>query len=293
LTFAFPGVALAAIFAVRMIRERRGALALDRFVVPGAVIAAAILAVPLAHATRESFHFGTTTLGESVNTVLWIAWAHHGDRGIDTLLRWGKIPLVAILALAALTAWRAKKDAAGSLLVLTAGSLIGSVVLAVGANRALQVLYPMGRSGLYWIPLFLLTSLLLIHSLPRRAAMPLIAAAVLCLGQFVSQLDARHYSEWPGEASNRRIAQEIGRHHDSSGKGAVRIAAVTWEIEQGLNFYRRMYRWGWMQPVDRSPADATFDYYAALPEDAAVLDKLPVTKIYKDTATGAIVAVRR
>jgi hypothetical protein len=60
-----------------------------------------------------------------------------------------------------------------------------------------------------------------------------------------------------------------------------------------LNFYRRMYRLDWMQPVDRSPADSSFDYYVALPDDAAKLDQLPVTKIYEDAVTHAIVAVKR
>ena len=70
--------------------------------------------------------------------------------------------------------------------------------------------------------------------------------------QFLSQLDVRSYAEWPGDASNRRIASEIRKHHDAGAKGSVRVSAVTWELEEGLNFYRRMYGLGWMQPVDRS-----------------------------------------
>jgi hypothetical protein len=292
LTFAFPGAALGMTFTFWLIRERQGRLALDRFLIPCVVIAFAILVAPLAHASKDSFHFGAPDLRASVETVLSIAWAHHGDRGLHSLLRWAKIPLMAILALAALMCWRAKKDAAGSLLTLAAGSLIGSVALAVLGNRALQILYPMWRSGLYWIPLFLLTCLLMIHSLPTWR-FPFLVAAMLCLGQFVSQLDVRHYGEWPGDASNRRIAQEIRKHHAANPKSPVRVSAVTWQIEEGLNFYRRMYRMDWMQPVDRSPADSSFDYYVALPEDAATLDRLPASEIYEDPATHAIVAVKR
>ena len=288
LTFVFPGAALGMIFTFWLIRERQGRLAVDRFLVPCVVVAFAILVAPLAHASKESFHFGAPDLSASVDSVLSIAWAHHGDRGLHTLLRWAKIPLVTILALAALLSWRIKNDA----LTLAAGSLIGSVALAVGANRGLHVLYPMWRSGLYWIPLFLLTCLLMIHWLPTWR-FPFLAAAVLCLGQFISQLDVRHYAEWPGDASNRRIAQEIRQHHASNPNTQVRVAAVTWQLEEGLNFYRRMYRLDWMQPVDRSPADSSFDYYVALPEDAAKLDRLPVRKIYEDPATRAIVAVKR
>jgi len=297
LTFAFPGAALGMIFTLWLIRESQTRLAVDRFLVPGVVVTFAILVAPLTHAAKDSFHFGAPNLGASVDTVLSIAWAHHGDRGLHVLLRWAKIPLVAALALAALMSWRVMKDAAGALLTLTAWTLIGSVALAIAGNRMLQVLYPMWRSGLYWIPLFLLTCLLMIHSLLngryRLVAVPFLAAAVLCLGQFVSQLDVRHYAEWPGDASNRRITQEIRKHHDSNPKSSVRVAAVTWQLEEGLNFYRRMYRLDWMQPVDRSPADSSFDYFVALPDDAAKLDPLPVRKIYEDTATHAIVAVKR
>jgi len=297
LTFVFPGAALGMIFTFWLIRERQGRLAVDRFLVPCVVVAFAILVAPLAHASKDSFHFGAPDLRASVDSVLLIAWAHHGDRGIHTLLGWAKIPLLATLSLAALMCWRVKKDAAGWLFTLSAGSLIGSVALAVAGNRLLQILYPMWRSGLYWIPLFLLTCLLIVRHLLnwqyRLVAVPFLAAAIVCLGQFVSQLDARHYGEWPGDASNRRIAQEIRKHHASNPKSPVRVSAVTWPLEEGLNFYRRMYRLDWMQPVDRSPADASFDYYVALPDDAAKLDQLPVTKIYEDAVTHAIVAVKR
>jgi 4-amino-4-deoxy-L-arabinose transferase-like glycosyltransferase len=297
LTFVFPGAALGMIFTFWLIRERQGRLAVDCFLVPCVVIAFAILVAPLAHASKDSFHFGATDLRASVDSVLLIAWAHHGDRGIDTLLHWAKIPLAVTLAIAALMSWRAKKDASGSLLTLAAGSLIGSVALAIMANRELQVLYPMWRSGLYWIPLFLLTCLLMIHSLLnlryRLVAVPFLAAATLCLGQFVSQLCVRHYAEWPDDASNRRIAQEIGKHHASTLNNRVKVAAVSWELEEGLNFYRRMYHWTWMQPVQRVPANSSFDYYVALPDAAEKLDQLPVRKIYEDAATHAVVAVKR
>ena len=68
---------------------------------------------------------------------------------------------------------------------------------------------------------------------------------------------------------------------------------MSWQLEPGLNFYRRMLRLNWMQPVDREAVDAKSDYFVALPEQASLIEKFGARKIYEDPVTHAVLAVRR
>jgi hypothetical protein len=297
LTFVFPGAALALVFGLLLARERKGRAALDRFLVPGTVLAFSALVLPLIQVDKNSFYFGEKSMAASLDSVLRIAWMHHTYDPLRLtgmlwgLLWWAKIVVPAVLLVAALMCCR---KGASPVLILTAGSLIGCVFLLIAGHRALQLLYPIRRTGLYWIPLFLLTSLLLIWAVLQKnrfAAAPLLAIAILFLAQFVSQLCVRHYAEWPGDASNRRIVQEIRKHHALHAKTAVRVATATWQLEEGLNYYRRLFRLDWMQPIDRKSLDGPCDYYIALPADAGPLEKLALTRIYQDLFTEAILAV--
>jgi hypothetical protein len=304
LTFIFPGAAVAIAFLIWLYRDKRLGLALDRFLVPGVVIAFVFLVVPIAHAQKDLFYAGTRDLAASVESVISIAWKHHDDQGISLtgalpwLQRWARIVLPGILLAATAMCFRVKGSTPwGALLFLATTSLIGSVALVIAAHRLFGLLYPERRTGLYWIPLSILICLLLFHSLwtgrYRLAAAPFLAMSLLCLAQFISQLCVRHYGEWPIDTANRALAQAIRRHHASWSKAPIRVGVASWSLEAGLNFYRRMYRLDWMLPLDRLPIDDRCDYYVAFPFDAAKLEQFPVRIVYEDPITHAVVAVHR
>ena len=278
-------------------REGQARAALDRLIVPVTVVAFAITILPLLHAETSSFYVGEKQLSDSAKSVLWIAWERHEVRPLSftwmlpALLQWAPIAIPAVLVLAAAACCF---KGASPLLILSAGSLIGSIFLLILGHRIFRILYPQRRTGLYWIPLFLLTCLLLIRMLlekNRFAAAPFVGLAVICLAQFASQLSVRHYAEWAGDASTKRIVREIRRNHAFHPKADTKVGTLTWELEPGLNFYRRLYRLGWMQPVERSLPNGCCDYYVALPAEAGLLEKLSVTRIYEDPFTHGILAV--
>jgi hypothetical protein len=303
LSLAIPGAALGIVFLFLLIGEGKGRDAADRFVVPGIVLAFVIVILPLTHMEGNPFYLGSTDLGESLESVVTVGWAHHDGqplsltRYLEHLLRGARIVIPAILAVAAAmavrTVFRRMWTRTGALLVFATGSLIGSVLLLILGHRMFHLLYPLRRTGLYWIPLFLLVSLLLINDAlnsNRLTAAPAVLAAVVCLAEFASQLCVRHYAEWPGDVSSKRLVQEIQKQHALRPKAPVRIGIVSWQLEPGLNFYRRIYQLGWMQPIERDPPSAPCDYYLALPPETELLDKMGLTKIYEDDRTRAVLA---
>ena len=278
-------------------RQGKAREAVDRLIVPGIVVAFAITILPLLHIENDAFYVGAQSLGASLESIVSIGWEHHTGQPLSftsllpELLRGSKILIPAVLLVAA---GMCLGKGATPLLILTTGSSIGSAFLLIAGHRAFHLLYPSRRTGLYWIPLFLLTCLLLLWTLlekNRFAAAPFLVVAMVCLAQFVSQLCVRHYSEWQGDASTKRIVQRIRAYHALRPNTTARVGTATWQLEPGLNFYRRLYRLGWMQPVDRDRWDGYCDYYVALPAEARLLEKLSLTNIYEDPQTHAILAV--
>jgi hypothetical protein len=272
-------------------------VALDRFIVPGIVLAFSIVILPLLQAERSSFYFGEKELGASMDGVLSIAWVHHYgpvwtlSAALPELLSWSKIVIPAVLLVAVASCYFTK---ASPLLTLTTGTLGGSVLILAAGHRLAGILYPIRRTGLYWIPLFLLTCLLLIRMVREKyplAAAPFVILAMLGLAQFGSQLTVRSYSEWQDDVSTKRIVSQIRKSHALRPKDETSVAALTWQLEPGLNFYRLLYRLKWMQPVERNFSGGAGDYFVALPKDAGLLDKLAVTRIYDDPVTHGILAV--
>ena len=59
-----------------------------------------------------------------------------------------------------------------------------------------------------------------------------------------------------------------------------------------MNFYRRMYRLGWLEPLTRDGPEGTYDYYVLLKEQAPLVRKLRLSVLYRDPVSGEILAVR-
>ncbi len=69
--------------------------------------------------------------------------------------------------------------------------------------------------------------------------------------------------------------------------------AVRWVdmLEPAMNFYRRLYKLDWLEPLDRKGPDGRFDYYVLLEDDTPIVKKLGLSVVYTDAVSGAIVAV--
>ena len=272
---------LALLFTLVLFNEKRGKEATDRFLVPGLVVAFSILVLPLTHATRFNFYAGLPSLRASVESVASIFLFHdlNGLMVTRVSVMVGQWVIPAVLALAiAVTARRRpfrKLPPTDRVLLLTTGALAGSAALLVAGHRFFGILYPVRRTGIYWIPLLTLTCLTLAAKIPRSrwriaALAPCVAAGLACILQFLAQWSVHHYAEWPDDFDTKRVVRKIIQDHPGHPPPPVTVGA-SWKMEPGLNFYRRRYRLHWMRPVERAESVPAGDYYVLQGADRARL----------------------
>jgi hypothetical protein len=269
LTFAWPAGALfcAAVVADFIDRPTRPRLVeyLGRlsawYVAPAALTAALLLGVPLSQATRSHFTYGAPTLVRSVASLV-DASVHH-DRPpwppdprdlvpsrLSLVLMSSVLPLVAavVCVLIVRIGWRLKQSDATDrerCLALLGGGLVLVTLLLVVAHWAVGLPYPLGRTGIYLIVMFLLVTggaaaaLLDGHSVPQRAlgSVLMIGLAVL-VGRSVQQFDVSYFYEWRFDAGTKDLFDSIPASHSQARGMPLRVAASPWLFGPSLNFYR-------------------------------------------------------
>ncbi len=325
LTLLAPAAALGAVFLALLAADaglggaprasRRISVAVDHFLLPGMVTCFVIVILPLTKAHRDNFYVGVSTLGDSLRSLLAPSLYHSPlNRRLAPFLpppdfwfsafAYFVAPLVllatGVVCVVFLRQWLRRKaftglDPEARFLLLGGGTLLLSLGLLMVLHRALGVLYPYERTGLYLIPLFVLTALALPLALRRRraaflaAGLPVWLAGLGCLGQFVVQFQTTHYSEWSFDGSTKRIVKLIRENQARQSLARVRVGA-TWELEPSLNFYRRLYKLDWLEPVTRKGPDADYDYYVLLGGDAPLVEKRGLSVLYRDRQSGATLA---
>ncbi|HTM47772.1 MAG TPA: hypothetical protein VL285_03785 [Bryobacteraceae bacterium] len=296
LSFAFPAVALALVFALSMARENRLADAVDRFLVPGLVTAFTILVLPLTHLRPHHFYAGLPTLRESVESVWGSFLSSDLSRTPAPQGIWFLLPVVTLAAALSRGGPLRKITPAARVLRLSTAALVGSVLLLVTGHYLLGILYPVRRTGLYWIPLLVLTCLALAAhivntSRGRRAAVPFAAAGLALAAQFLSQWSVSRYAEWPYDSDTKRVVKRIIEDHKSHPSPEVTVGA-TWGVEPGVNFYRYRYRLHWMLPVVRELEGVkALDYYVLRGDDRSLVEKRGLETLYANEATLTTLAV--
>jgi hypothetical protein len=291
-------------------------LAVHGFAFPGVVVAFVLLVLPLSSARLDDFYIGEPALEKSLESLAMITLFHHplparvagALPSVDFWFRVLKVlapfalAVAAAACFAALVRWRQRGDrplgATWWFLLLGGGSLLVSLIFLVVLHHVAGRLYPYMRTGLYLVPLFLMTTMAL-WSLTRRhrvaaivTGLPLGALAALCLTHFLANFQWTHYGEWRFDQSTKKIVQLIRAREGPSPRGKVRVG-ITWLLEPSVNFYRKRYRLDWMREATREGAGGDFDYYLLLPEDAPLVAKLGLSVIHSDDASGAILAVRQ
>src|SRR5262249_46813986 len=259
--------------------------------IPGLVVALSVMALPLISVlrmplravSRDFFYTGLSSFADSANSVLRMFLFHDYNgplayrffQGVSQVAIW-LIPAIGILALAVCMRQGrfSQSPPEARCLFLATAALVGSCTFLIAAHRLFGILYPIRRTGIYWIPLFLLVCFALFVRIERPdwkrlAAASCLVASIACLVQFLSQWNVHHYAEWPYDFDTRRIVQKLIEAHAPSGSLPATIGA-TWNFEPSLNFYRRSYHLDWMRPVERNLTVPKGDYYVLLGEDRAL-----------------------
>jgi hypothetical protein len=307
LTFLFPATALvvtAVALDVRLRQHRPSSdawtrlLATSRALVPGVVLAGAILVRPLRAATAAHFTYGTDTLGQSALSLI-NASLRHGRQawpadpdfiqpdslGLATV--WVVVvPVLVYAATLLVSALRhgRKLDAVGTadrVVLLAGGTLLLTLAELASAHRVFGMSYPFGRTGLYLLVLFLLTMAGAASTLggfaTRRAQATSVAALIvlaLLAGRFVTELNTGYFHHWRYDAGTRDIFREITTRQRAKGRGAVRVAAGE-VFGPSLEFYGATEGDGGLS-IDSErwlERPSAFDYFVVSPDTSRELER--------------------
>ena len=227
---------------------------------PGPLTAAALLVVPLRLAERHHFTYGAARLSDTVASLVQRSVRHHpSDWPTDTLTAsvanveaelLVPLALTALLVAAGIVATRVVR--ARSLASLTSqdpslwlltGTLSVTLVQLLAAHRLWDVPYPLDRTGLYFVPVFILALALLAENAAiwRRGSTVVrrFSIVVLCLfvSQFVAQFNVTQYAMWRFDAGSRTL-YEIAARWPEPDRGTSFQIAASWLLRPSANHYR-------------------------------------------------------
>jgi len=308
LTLAFSGVALVAAVAAMLARRREWRTLVDGFLLPGFLLAFLLLAIPLSRAERGSFYVGSPTLAGTVDSLVVMSLYHSSPSQSDpepailplrlwlriTTLRLAPaVPAISALALALLLfrrrgLWSPEQRFAA----LTAATFVGSLLLAATAHIGLGFPYPIGRTGLYLIPLFSLAcfGLLRLTARNRWAARILLPAGAaffsLCVFQFARQWNATYYLEWLYDADTKQIIHLIDGLRDRT-RSSVSVSA-TWPVVVTVDFYRRSQHLEWLDLKQRQINKDPAEFYVLAADELDLAKQFDV--VFRDDFAGVVLA---
>jgi len=104
---------------------------------------------------------------------------------------------------------------------------------------------------------------------------------VLCLIQFMAEFQVTRLLR---VELRRRHQEDRPAHSRASGeapRASVRVGDTA-VLEPAINFYRRLYKLDWMQPVTRDTPDGSYDYYVLTEQDTPLIEKLGLTVLFVD-----------
>ena len=227
---------------------------------PGPLTAAALLVVPLGLAEREHFTYGAARLSETVASLVQRSVRHHlSDWPTDTLtasvanVEAGllvPLALTVLLVAAGLVATRVVRARSLSSLtpqdrsvLLLTGTLSVTLAQLLAAHRLWDVPYPVDRTGLYFVPMFILALALLAENATiwRRGSTVVrrFSIVVLCLfiSQFIAQFNVTQYAMWRFDAGSRTL-YEIAARWPEPDRGTSFQIAASWLLRPSANHYR-------------------------------------------------------
>ena len=331
LTFLAPALALACVALLTGVSHdsarrrfvqpdtlRRGAL---WFCAPGIVVAGALLLVPLSHARAEHFFFGANTLSRTLTSL--VEASFHHDAGawpisspdipsalMSRAVAWGLVvPTLLLIAgavclsiIRTLSAEnRRRLDRTDRFCALVGGTLVLTLLLLVGAHVWLDVPYPFARTGLYFIPLFVLAMAALVQKLRQSAGggRPVLAGVLLAMlslsvGRFATEFDVTYYYEWRYDAGTRSIFNIIARWPRAGDSGTVEVAAQRWLFSPSLNFYRVARHNQRVAPIGDGwdPEQGNHDFFVVAPGADLERARRVGNVVYTDPVSGVVLLSR-
>ena len=290
--------------------RRRFWLGVEWFAGPGVLAAFCVMVIPLSRFTAESYYYGKPTLAGFVSTLVDYSFYHHPrigrlTFGIPGFPLWRPALCTVVLpaffllgvgaaAVAARRWFRARRLAEldrSDRLALIAGATLALMFAMIVFNRlALGILYPEGRTGLYWVPfLTLATIALFARARPRVAAWPALAFTTLSIAMFAAGWTTSFYAEWRWDRSTREVVHRIAARRAGH---PTRLGASTLVVP-AVNFYRQHYGLTWLAEVDKQGPFRDFDCYYLSGDDALLIEMRNLRAVFEDPVAETVLAEKR
>ncbi|MGO9021072.1 MAG: ArnT family glycosyltransferase [Syntrophobacteraceae bacterium] len=174
----------------------------------------------------------------------------------------------------------------------SASSLLICITLLCAASCLIQfhlfgALYPMERTALYFLPLFVLSVVFFadhftqrFQSTGRIILVPVLAlASILACWNFLGTANLAKTYSWCCDANTKDMVDQLSREYSSrAGMDKPRKIelGVDWMFEPAVNYYRLSRRLTWLDKVTRDDIykrPAGYDYYYVLDSNKAKLMK--------------------
>ncbi len=134
-----------------------------------------------------------------------------------------------------------------------------------------DVLYPMERTALFYIPLYslLVVYLLAEYSLTLKASYEIVifnALLVIFLTapliyHFYCNLNLKHSLEWAFDSEVKQRMQLVMMEHNNTMNWSHPISLSSdWNLEPAINYYRKMYSMDYLIPADRNGINESSDF---------------------------------
>ena len=248
------------------------------------------LVFPISGASAANFYAGADSLAASLRSLYDVSLAHGGplrQAALSPGLRDGvAFSLAPAILLFGLAIGIRRREV---LLLLPTGVAVACGVILVVLHFAVHQLYPLDRTGIYFLPLLALA----LAGLAERRGVISIGAwtiSALLVGQFLLSFETRKFALWEYDADTPAILHELARVVPGKRPGSVRIAN-TWQLEPALNFYAAQLRLTWLQPITRDSITSGADYYILAQMDRQSIDDLHLQVIYTGPNSGTMLAV--
>jgi len=290
---------------------------------PGALVATAVLIVPVLHAQPEHFSFGARTLSRTLTSLLEASLWHNAGAWPVSAPELPPDPIVSsiawfivapILFLSAGVAWWSVKNSASGggqrtldfierFLLLITLTLAFTLVLLVCGHFGLGVPYPFSRTGLYFIPLVVLCVSTLIRTLSRKSfpfgvfvAKGLAVLLVVLIVRFGFEFNVTYYYEWRYDAGTRTIFDRIVGSEEAQSLSRLRVASQRWLYSPTLNFYRVLRgKTRAVLPIDDGwDSDSkNYDFFVVAPGPDLDRAQHLAQIVHTDPVSGTVLLARR
>ncbi len=265
---------------------------LNDFLLPfAAVMLLLFLVAPVKHMLKPGlFYVGVATLGVSLHDLA-INIVAHND-GIGRLNRvvtehvavkqtFGWVVYPGVLLFGLVWGWRQLRvkspSNACSLSFFFACTAVASWIMLVLLNLATGLPYPVDRTGIYQIPLFLLVILCLATSEAKRVRVGGIALSAVLAVSFAIQFQTTHFRVWRYDADTRELVEEINA--EGQRQGRVMTTGISWLLEPTAIFYQTTENLRSFEYAAHKEMRPGLDYYLFTTEERHLIPKYNLREI--------------